>query len=159
MSKFKQFVHKLSSLEGSTKNVSLSFAIGVLIGFSPFIGLHTIIALTLCLLTTLNKPALMIGCFLNMPWIVIPYYSFATWMGSLLLGIPGTAIPTGLHLSEILSREFAGWIMSQWVLLLPAFAGSFLLASILAVTAYITATLLLAKFRSPEIVMAKKLDN
>jgi len=68
MSKFEHITVKLASLEGSTKHISLSFAMGVLIGFSSFMGLHTIIALSLCFLTKLNKPALMIGCFFNIPW-------------------------------------------------------------------------------------------
>lgn len=89
----------------------------------------------------------------------MPYYTFATWVGTLILGMPGTGIPPGLNLSGILSREFLGWIMSQWVLLIPAFTGSILVAAVLAVVAYITATMFLVKFRSPGVKLAEVLDT
>lgn len=159
MSTFKNIAVKLASLEGSTDHISISFAIGVLIGFSPFMGLHTMIALALCFLTKLNKPSLLIGCFINMPWITVPYYTFSAWLGTLILGMPGIVFPPGLRLSDILSRDFLGWIASQWVMLIPTFAGSILLAGVLALLAYIAANMALVKFRSPEMKLAKPLDN
>ncbi|MFH1965832.1 MAG: hypothetical protein ABIJ42_09885 [Acidobacteriota bacterium] len=93
-----------------------------------------------------------------MSWIIVPCYAFAPWVGTLILGMPGTGIPPGLDLSEILSREFPGWIMSQWVLLIPAFKGSIMVA-FPAVGAYITAITLLVKFRSHGIKLAKALDT
>ena len=94
MINLKNTLLKLASLKGSSRNISLSFAIGVLIGFSPFFGLHTIIGISLCFLTRLSKPALLTGLFVNLPWITVPYYAFATWLGTLILRMPGTKIST-----------------------------------------------------------------
>jgi uncharacterized protein (DUF2062 family) len=159
MSNFRKIAVKLASLEGSTKHLSLSFAVGVLIGFSPFMGLHTVIALSLCFLTRINKPSLMIGCFINMPWVTVPYYTFSAWLGTVILGMPGVAFPAGLGISDILSSDFPGWLLSQRVLLIPAFTGSLLLAGILAVLAYITASMTLVKFRKHGMRLPKPLDN
>ena len=147
MYKLKRILLKLGTLEGSKHHLSLSFAIGVLIGFSPFLGLHTAIALALCFLTGLNKPALMIGTFLNMPWIIPAYYSFSTWLGSVILDMPGTGLPAGLGFRDLFSTEFARWIASQWILLIPAFVGSMIMATVLAVVAYILVFSLLARIK------------
>jgi hypothetical protein len=41
--------------------ISLSLAIGVLVGFSPFYGIHTIIVLALAFLLRLNRPIALLG--------------------------------------------------------------------------------------------------
>ncbi len=148
MINFKKIVLKLASLKGSTRNISLSFSIGVLIGFSPFLGLHTIIGLSLCFLTRLSKPALLTGIFVNLPWITVPYYAFATWLGTLVLGMPGTSFTPGWNLSYVMKPEFRTWLVSKWVLLIPAFAGSILLSILLAALAYLAVSVALGKFRS-----------
>ena len=148
MINFKNTVLKLATLKGSTRNISLSFAIGVLIGFSPFLGFHMIIGFSLCFLTKLSKPALLTGLFVNLPWITVPYYAFATWLGTLILRMPGTSFTPDWNLSLIMKSEFRTWLFSKWVLLIPAFAGSILLSILLAVLAYIVISLALGKFRS-----------
>ena len=158
MNRIKQIMLKLAGLEGSTPHISLSFAIGVFIGFSPFLGMHTMIALALCFITRLNKPALLIGNFLNMPWILVPYYTFATWIGSRLLGIPGRSFPPDMTLSRVFSVEFMEWIISQWVLLIPAFVGSTILAGLLALIAYKTASFFLNRLRSSSLKMSETQD-
>ena len=140
-------MRKLAALDGSSHHLSLSFAVGVLVGFSPFLGLHTAIALSLCFLTGLNKPALMIGNFLNMPWVVPAYYSFSTWLGILIIDMPGIGLPTGIGFRDVVSMEFLKWIASQWVLLVPAFVGSTLMAVVLSALAYLIVFSLLARFR------------
>ena len=112
MVSFNKIAAKLASLEGNTHNISLSFAVGILIGFSPFWGFHTAMALSLCFLTRLNKPALMIGTFVNMPWIAVPYYAFATWLGEMIVRMRGLGVPPRIGLSFILSRQFLEWIVS-----------------------------------------------
>ena len=159
MSRIKQILVKLASLEGTTRLISLSFAIGVFIGFSPFLGLHTLMALTLCVLTRLNKPALMIGAFLNLPWILVPYYTFATWLGTVILDMPGRSFPAQLGLTDIISREFLEWLFSQWVLLIPAFTGSLLLSAILALLAYKAAAVFLNRYRSSGLKMKNAMDS
>ena len=148
MINFKNIILKLASLKGSTRNISLSFAIGVLIGFSPFLGLHMIIGISLCLLTKLSKPALLTGLFVNLPWITVPYYAFATWLGMLILRMPGTSFTPDWNLSYLMKAEFRTWLVSKWVLLIPAFTGSILLSMLLAALAYITISMALGKFRS-----------
>ena len=93
-----------------------------------------------------------------MPWILVPYYTFATWLGTKLLDMPGRGLPTDMKLSGIFSVEFLEWIASQWVLLIPAFVGSSLLAAFLAVIAYKTASLSLNRFRKSGTEIPDTLD-
>lgn len=55
-------------------------------GFSPFLGLHTVIGLTLAFAFGLNRVAVLAGVWLNLPWIVAPYYAGATILGGWLTG-------------------------------------------------------------------------
>lgn len=155
MHSLKQTSQSLAELEDGIHHIALSFAVGVLVGFSPFLGLHTVIAVFLCFLTRLNKPALMIGNFLNVPWVIPPYYAFATWLGTIILKMPGITFPTPSGLREILSMEFLNWVISQRILLIPAFVGSAVMSLVLAVSAYFIALASLARIKSTRIKFQK----
>ena len=151
MHSLKQTSQNLAELEDGIHHIALSLAVGVLVGFSPFLGLHTVIAVLLCFLTRLNKPALMIGNFLNVPWLIPPYYTFAAWLGTIILKMPGITFPTQSGLREVFSLEFLNWVVSQRVLLVPAFVGSAVMSMVLAISAYFIALASLARIKSTRI--------
>lgn len=131
----------------SPERIAFAFAAGVFIGFSPLVGLHTLLGVACILLFRMNKIATMLGVWLNVPWIAVPYYAFATWFGVKILGMPeGLSLPN-IGLSELFGREFWAWIASQWRLLIPAFLGSAILSTILAIIAYPTALFLVRSYR------------
>lgn len=65
----------------------MAFGLGVFLGFSPFLGLHAILGLVLAFLFRLNRVAVLVGVYSNLPWILPPYYTLATLGGARLLGI------------------------------------------------------------------------
>lgn len=67
--------------------ISLSFAIGVFIGMSPFLGIHTILGIICAYLFRLNKFVTIIGVYITNPWTIIPIYTFSTWFGAKILGV------------------------------------------------------------------------
>jgi uncharacterized protein len=74
-------------IQDTPRRTALAFAVGVFLGFSPLLGAHTLLALLVAYLFRLNKIGLLVGVYLNNPWLIVPYYGFATWFGVKLTGI------------------------------------------------------------------------
>ena len=60
----------------------LAYAVGVFFGFSPFLGLHTILGLVVAFAFNLNRVAVLLGVYSNLPWILPAYYTLATMLGA-----------------------------------------------------------------------------
>jgi len=118
------------------RRTAFAFALGVFLGFSPLIGLHTLLGLLLAQYFKLNKVTLLVGVYVNNPWLVVPYFGFATWFGVWLTGLPeGTTIPH-LGLREVFSLDFWRELVSQYALLYPVIVGSSVLAVAFGLLAY-----------------------
>ena len=136
MKVLRRVAQTLASQHGGATRVAVSFSVGVFCGFSPLVGLHTITGLAAAVLFRLNKVAVLLGVYLNNPWVLIPYYALATWVGVLITGLPGGVELSQYGLSDILSRDFWFWVLAQWRLLVPAIVGSTLLSVLFALAAY-----------------------
>jgi uncharacterized protein len=108
----KNFFSKIILHEKSADKLALSFCVGNYIAFSPFIGLHTIMAFLFSWLFNLN---LAVTCattyFINNPWTAIPVYMidymFGHWLVHDILHLNFTAItPTWIHsLTSLLEQK------------------------------------------------------
>lgn len=132
-------------VQDTVEKIALAFSVGVFLGFSPFIGLHTILGFITAAIFRLNKTAVLIGLFINNPWVLVPYYTFSTWFGIQLVGLPSGVSLAEIGLRDMLDLEFWYWIASQWKLAIPAFIGSFFISIVLAVLAYVVALFLIRK--------------
>ena len=54
--------------------------------FSPLLGLHTILGVIAAFLLSLNRVAVLLGVYSNLPWFLAPYYAVATMAGAELTG-------------------------------------------------------------------------
>jgi uncharacterized protein (DUF2062 family) len=73
--------------EMTPEQVALSFAIGFSISWNPLIGIHTVLILALCLLfRKLHRPLMLLACYINNPWTMLPMASASGLVGNLLLG-------------------------------------------------------------------------
>jgi uncharacterized protein len=140
-------IQLLFLVNDTPERTALAFSVGVLIGFSPFLGLHTFIGLGVSLLFRLNRVAMLIGIYINSPWFVLPYYAFATWVGLKLLGLPEGLSFAGFRFRDIFSREFWSWAVEQWELLIPVVVGSTVLCAIFAIVSYPLALYLVRRYR------------
>ena len=86
------WLEQLLHTHDTPQRTAAAYALGVFIGFSPLLGLHTILGLILAFALNLNRVAVLIGVYSNLPWILVPYYSLATWLGAVLLR---TQLPPG----------------------------------------------------------------
>ncbi len=147
MKLLRELVVRLSEVPDTPERTALAFAVGVFLGFSPLLGLHTVLGVLCILLFRTNKVATMLGVWLNVPWIVVPYYGLATWVGVKVLGMPeGVSFPD-IGLMDLFGREFWVWLAGQWRLLIPAFVGSLILCTLLACLAYPVALILVRNYR------------
>ena len=75
-------------LKDSPRNLSLAFAIGVVIGFSPTIGFQTLLCLLCAKLLHKNFLVLFAGSSVptGIPWFIPFIYFFCYRLGKLLLG-------------------------------------------------------------------------
>ena len=79
---------------------------GVFFGFSPFLGLHTVLGLVVAFAFSLNRVAVLLGVYSNLPWILPAYYSVVTLLGAALLGVD---VPPGLLKDLRESLADASW--------------------------------------------------
>lgn len=152
--RLRQWADHLLHTHDTPRRTAGAFALGVLFGFSPFLGLHTILALVFAFALRLNRVAVLIGVYSNLPWIIAPYYAVATMIGA---SIVGADIPPGLlgRLKDVLAGS--GWramrpLMEELAPLAWSYAvGSTLGAVVLAIIAYqVALTMIVARRRHLE---------
>ena len=137
-----RWLERLLHTHDTPQRTAGAFALGVLIGFSPLLGLHTLLGLVVAFAFGLNRVAVMLGVYANLPWFLGPFYTVATLAGAAVLRRP---LPRGLL------REFKV-LLDQWPpgelaplfellrpMLWPYVLGSTLLALVLAAIAYYAA--------------------
>ena len=62
---------RLLSLDDPPERTALAFSIGVFIAFSPFLGLHTVLATFVAFAFRFNKVAVYSGTFINNPFLTL----------------------------------------------------------------------------------------
>ena len=89
----RRWLGELLHIADTPERTAAAFALGVFFGFSPLLGLHTILGVVFAFLLNLNRVAVLLGVYSNLPWIIGPYYAFAT----MAIGAPITRhkVPPG----------------------------------------------------------------
>ena len=135
----RRWLDQLLHTHDTPERTALAYAIGVFFGFSPLLGLHTVLGLIVAFVFNLNRVAVLIGIYSNLPWILPAYYTLATMLGAALLRVD---IPPGLLKELRAALDGVSWgefraLAKALTPMLWAFAlGSTIGAAALAVTAY-----------------------
>jgi uncharacterized protein (DUF2062 family) len=140
----RKWVESLLHIHDSPQRTAAAFAVGVFWGFSPYFGLHTMLGLACAFLFGLNRVAVVVGVYVNLPWVIVPYYTLATWAGAKMLGVglPADFVARleRVMASSIVTREFWGELVEVMrPLLWPYHVGSLIGAAGLGVLAYAVA--------------------
>jgi uncharacterized protein (DUF2062 family) len=80
-------LREVISTNDSPKKIALSFSLGVFIGLSPFLGMHTILGISAVWLFRTNKYVTIASVYVTNPWTIVPIYTFSTWLGTKLFGV------------------------------------------------------------------------
>jgi len=137
----KDLIKQLLHIKDTPERTAFAYALGVFLGFSPFLGFHTVGGIVVAFLFRLNRVAVLLGAWTNLPWWIIPYYTLATWVGMNVIGFqlePGVfAEIFRLGLNEgFIQSGFWNRLASQSGLLLAFGIGSLILGTILSLLAY-----------------------
>ena len=137
--RIRRWLDQLLHTHDTPQRTAAAYALGVFFGFSPFLGLHTVLGLIFAFALNLNRVAILLGIYSNLPWILPVHYTLATMLGAAILRVQ---VPPGLlrELSDALTD--ASWadfrhLAHALTPLLWGFAlGSLIGAVILAFVAY-----------------------
>jgi uncharacterized protein (DUF2062 family) len=135
----RRWLDQLLHTHDTPQRTAAAYALGVFLGFSPVLGLHTVLGLTCAFLLNLNRIAVLLGIYSNLPWLVPAYYSLATVAGAAILRVD---VPPGLlkELTDALTAASWGEVKRLMHALTPlmwAFTlGSTIGAVVLSAVAY-----------------------
>ena len=106
----RKWLESLLHIHDSPRRTAAAYAVGVFFAFSPVLGFHTLLALVVAFLFNLNRVAVILGVYTNLPWFIAPYYTLTTMAASEALGValpPQFARQFGAVFERSpLSREF-----------------------------------------------------
>jgi len=138
---FRSTFRRLLAIDDSPERTALAFSIGVFIAFSPFLGLHTIMATALAFLFRFNKIAIYTGTFINNPFVTLVPIIIASYaVGAFLLGRPLSIPDEGLELLKnprIFSGDYYRLLFVQsWNIVWPFSLGATALSVVCSLMAY-----------------------
>lgn len=149
---WRALLERLAGSNESPQRTAAAFAFGTFLSFSPFLGFQVATGMTVAFLLGLNRPAVFIGLCTNLPWIMIPWYTLTTYVGSVIVREP-IAADLGERLSALLELPFyrlAFWQRAYDIavpFLWSFVVGSTLGAILVGALAYVVTVPLLARMR------------
>ena len=138
---FRSNFRRLLALDDPPERTALAFSIGVFIAFSPFLGLHTIMATAIAFFFRFNKIAIYTGTFINNPFLTLVPIIIASYaVGAFILGRPLSIPDEGLELLKN-PRLFSGdyyrqLFVQSWTIVWPFSVGASALSVVCSLLAY-----------------------
>lgn len=138
---FRATFRRLLAIDDPPERTALAFSIGVFIAFSPFLGLHTIMATVIAFLFRFNKLAIYSGTFVNNPiFTLVPIIIGSYAVGAFVLGRPVQIPDEGLELLKnphIFSGSYYHRLfIESWNIVWPFAVGGMVLSVVCSVIAY-----------------------
>jgi uncharacterized protein (DUF2062 family) len=137
----RRWLDTLLHINDTPERTAAAFALGVFLGFSPFLGFHTVLGILLAFLFSLNRVAVLIGVYSNLPWVIAWYYASATMVGAAILRTRfppefGERLGELFHLSAVHGEFWREMGRLLWPLFWPYMIGSLLCSAVIAGIAY-----------------------
>lgn len=136
-SRIRSWLEQLLHTHDTPHRTAAAYALGVFLAFSPMLGLHTVLGLALAFLLRLNRVAVVLGVYTNLPWLVPAYYTIATIAGAAVLGaeIPPGAVDRAMEAVSAASwGDLTGLAQALapllWAYVLGSTAGALLFAAV-----------------------------
>ena len=138
---FRASFRRLLAIDDPPERTALAFSIGVFIAFSPFLGLHTIMATAIAFLFRFNKIAIYTGTFINNPILtLVPIIIASYTVGAFILGRPLSIPDEGLELLKnprLFSGDYYSLLFVQsWNIVWPFSVGGMVLSVVCSLLAY-----------------------
>jgi uncharacterized protein len=138
---FRAAFRRLLAIDDPPERTALAFSIGVFIAFSPFLGLHTILATLIAFVFRFNKVAIYSGTFLNNPPLtLVPIIVASYAVGAFFMGRPLRIPPEGVALLKnphLLTGDYYRKLFFQSLDIVEPFAlGGMILSVVCSLIAY-----------------------
>jgi uncharacterized protein (DUF2062 family) len=143
-----RWADKVLRLDDTPPRLAAAFAWGVTAGFSPFFIVQYVAAFLVAMVFRLNKLLVLAGLCMNLPWIMVPWYTATTAIAGALLGVP---LPDDLRgeFVTLFSQSVLTWgfwqhlfsLVRPWVL--PFIVGPTVGAMLLGLATYPAALLVM----------------
>lgn len=159
---FRSTLRRLLAIDDPPERTALAFSIGVFIAFSPFLGLHTIMATVLAFAFRFNKIAIYTGTFVNNPFLTLVPIILASYaVGAFLLGLSVVPPAEGLDLLKhprLLTGEWWSRLFRHSRdVLIPFTIGGMVLSVVCSLAAYpLTLRFLRARRKSKDEIATMK---
>jgi uncharacterized protein (DUF2062 family) len=136
-SRIRSWLEQLLHTHDTPRRTAAAYSLGVFLAFSPMLGLHTVLGLAFAFAFRLNRVAVILGVYSNLPWLVPAYYTIATIAGAAVLGVdvqPRALEEAMRAISAATWGEFGGLARRlapiMWAYVLGSTVGAVLLAAI-----------------------------
>jgi len=138
---FRAAFRRLLAIDDPPERTALAFSIGVFIAFSPFLGLHTILATLIAFLFRFNKIAIYTGTFVNNPiFTLVPIIIASYAVGAFVLGRPLRIPDEGLELLKnphlFTGAYYHKIFVESWNVVWPFAVGGMVLSVVCSLLAY-----------------------
>jgi uncharacterized protein (DUF2062 family) len=138
---FRAAFRRLLAIDDPPERTALAFSIGVFIAFSPFLGLHTILATLIAFLFRFNKVAIYTGTFVNNPFFTLVPIIIASYaVGAFLLGRPLRIPEQGVELLKdphlFTGAYYRRIFFESWNVVWPFAVGGLVLSVVCSLLAY-----------------------
>ena len=134
---------EILKVKDTPHRIAMAFALGVFMGISPLLGLHTIGAFFFAWLLRLNRLVAIIGVYITNPWTIVPIYTFCIWVGARLTGLE--KIIPAVNWNDVSFMVFMGELKH---LIIPFLVGSIVVGSISAIISYFIIHWAVVKYRN-----------
>jgi len=136
------FYNRFLSLNGKPEEIARAVTLGVFIGVTPTIPLHTALVMVICLIFRQNITAAMLGATIISNPLTIPFLYLAAYeLGVLVLGL-------GANPFVLADYDVRSILEIGWHILYPLMVGGLLLACVLAVPTYFITRYAVVKMRN-----------
>jgi uncharacterized protein (DUF2062 family) len=137
----RRWLDALLHIDDTPQRTAAAFAVGVFFGFSPFLGLHTVLGVLCAFMFDFNRVAVLLGVYSNLPWFLGPYYVITTMVGAEITGRPlphgfRADLRTLFELSLVHGEFWHRLMLVLKPLVWPYTVGSLLGSMLLAAAAY-----------------------
>jgi uncharacterized protein (DUF2062 family) len=85
--RLRRWLDQLLHTHDTPQRTAVAYALGVFFGFSPLLGFHTLLGLVFAFALNLNRVAVLLGIYSNLPWILPAYYTLTTMLGAAILRV------------------------------------------------------------------------
>jgi len=130
---FRSIYDRFIKLKEAPREIALGFALGLMIGMTPFLGAHFVTCLIVASILGWSKIAAMVGVNITNVFTAPLIYPVNYWLGAKLVGVSnGIRWPAAFTAEEMINL-----IRQSPLVLVDLFAGGVILGLPLAFTGYV----------------------